>query len=368
MNIIKLKYIILFFILNTIEITNTQTTCPEVTPIFNCVYKKHNYCDYYFGYWNNVNKTLTIKTGINNHFQPVPLDRGQPELFLPGEHNYVFKLTMKCYEQVTWYLQYTGVTKTAHAWYNEEYLCKGACCSLDPYNCTLENSLKDCLSLSISNVWGGLNSNCEDYQCPTPPPTSSPTPEPTSAPTSSPTSAPTSSPTSAPTSLPTSSPTPVLGACCSNDTLNTCYMTVQESCVGYWHGYGTNCSVGEMCGVCCSCDGICEEGYISGDSCGESSLFTGNTTCGNETCPGFGACNLITIGSPTPAPIPATSVPTSAPTNVPTNSPTPIVKRDIDKRQVFITCYENLTLDECNAITNATVEAIYVGDCTFCSS
>jgi len=325
-----MRILFVLFLILIVDLWNVSSICPEVIPIVRCVYKKYNYCWYYWSYMNNANKTLTIKIGVHNKFDEIPYDRGQPELFLPGLHHVANPTKIKCYEDITWSLQYTGVLQNASTTQNIPY-CTGACCSTDPLNCTNLNE-SECDNIP-SSVWGGLNTDCETYACLTP----------------------------APTTTPTTAPTSPLGACCSNDTLNTCTLTTSAACVGVWGGPGTNCSGGEYCGICCGCDAACVDGIINSDDCSESSIFKPNTTCSNETCMGFGACYLFPQHEPTSSPT------TNTPTSQPTSSPTPfVIERSVDKRGEAFDCLQDVTLVECQSQANATVDPNYAGDCSTC--
>jgi len=44
----------------------------------------------FFGYINVGKESMSIPPGLENGFSPDPIDRGQPENFLPGEHQYAF--------------------------------------------------------------------------------------------------------------------------------------------------------------------------------------------------------------------------------------------------------------------------------------
>ncbi len=67
-----------------------------VMPLLNCVYNRGggNFTAY-FGYQNDNTAPVSIPIGKNNQFHPSPADRGQPALFMPGRHEYVFKVDFK---------------------------------------------------------------------------------------------------------------------------------------------------------------------------------------------------------------------------------------------------------------------------------
>ncbi len=52
----------------------------------------------FFGYRNDNPYNVAIAVGVNNQFFPSPLDRGQPTLFLPGQHDSVFSITFDAEE------------------------------------------------------------------------------------------------------------------------------------------------------------------------------------------------------------------------------------------------------------------------------
>jgi hypothetical protein len=59
----------------------------------------------YFGYRNPNNQPVTLQAGTAaNFFLPTPPDRGQPSVFLPGEHHHVFAVLIPANSQLAWTL------------------------------------------------------------------------------------------------------------------------------------------------------------------------------------------------------------------------------------------------------------------------
>jgi len=76
-----------------------------VIPLLECVdnngdgtYTAH------FGYLNQSRKTITLRIGHKNEFRPGQPDRGQPTVFLPGQHLDVFSVVFNG-NPITWALQ-----------------------------------------------------------------------------------------------------------------------------------------------------------------------------------------------------------------------------------------------------------------------
>jgi hypothetical protein len=63
----------------------------------------------YFGYNNNNSVSVYVPVGSKNKFAPTPIDRGQPKLFLPGNHTNVLIVVFNG-KNLTWTLDQTSVT------------------------------------------------------------------------------------------------------------------------------------------------------------------------------------------------------------------------------------------------------------------
>jgi hypothetical protein len=62
-----------------------------VHPILECVHNNgNNTYTAYFGYQNDLDKTILVPIGGQNSFSPGQSDRGQTTLFYPGRHTNVF--------------------------------------------------------------------------------------------------------------------------------------------------------------------------------------------------------------------------------------------------------------------------------------
>jgi hypothetical protein len=58
----------------------------------------------WFGYLNVNDRSVYIPVGDKNSFSPIPIDRGQATIFLPGRHKYVFGVTFPNTINIEWQL------------------------------------------------------------------------------------------------------------------------------------------------------------------------------------------------------------------------------------------------------------------------
>lgn len=87
--------------------------------------KGHETYTAYFGYNNLNDVAVEIPIGAKNRFVPQPTDRGQPTIFAPGYHPYVFAIEFAELPQ-TWQLKGPdGRTRVANANKNSRPLCNG---------------------------------------------------------------------------------------------------------------------------------------------------------------------------------------------------------------------------------------------------
>ena len=83
----------------------------NLIPLLNCV---HNNGDgtftAHFGYLNQTSIPIGVPIGPMNMFVPPPSDRGQPSVFQPGEHNFVFQVTFdgSFGQEIKWMLKADG--------------------------------------------------------------------------------------------------------------------------------------------------------------------------------------------------------------------------------------------------------------------
>ncbi len=95
---------------DTIYFSAVDTLPQPVTPVLNCVRDNGDKTfTAFFGYNNQNNAGVYITVGIENIFSPSPSYRGQPKVFLPGVHSYVFSVNFNGYD-LTWTLNGTSVT------------------------------------------------------------------------------------------------------------------------------------------------------------------------------------------------------------------------------------------------------------------
>jgi len=75
-------------------------------PILNCVTDNgDSTITVFFGYRNDNAYDVPIAVGVNNRFFPLPFDRSQPTLFLPGQHDSAFNVTFNVEEiGLIWWL------------------------------------------------------------------------------------------------------------------------------------------------------------------------------------------------------------------------------------------------------------------------
>jgi hypothetical protein len=79
-----------------------------VEPIVDCVKTERTHGLHhivYFGYRNPNDQPVTLQAGTEMNFLlPTPPDRGQPSVFMPGEHHYVFAVTFPASSFLAWTL------------------------------------------------------------------------------------------------------------------------------------------------------------------------------------------------------------------------------------------------------------------------
>jgi len=68
----------------------------------------------YFGYQNFLDTSLSVALGVRNFFVPAPAQRGQPIVFLPGRHGYVFSVTFDATSEISWTLDGESITANAN--------------------------------------------------------------------------------------------------------------------------------------------------------------------------------------------------------------------------------------------------------------
>jgi hypothetical protein len=93
----------------------TITTAPKaVLPFVSCNRRfKNHTCLSFFGYNNRNDDTVEIVAGtLGNRFLQGPADQGQPSLFIPGVHKFVFSTVWNCTKYVERLLRWHLVTPT----------------------------------------------------------------------------------------------------------------------------------------------------------------------------------------------------------------------------------------------------------------
>ena len=94
---------------DTLILPITNTLPQSITPTLQCVTNNGGSFTAYFGYVNNNSVDVYIPIADKNKFTPVPQDRGQTKLFLPGTHTNVFSVNFDG-RDLTWTLDQTSVT------------------------------------------------------------------------------------------------------------------------------------------------------------------------------------------------------------------------------------------------------------------
>lgn len=95
---------------DTLYFLVTDTLQQAIVPILECVQDNGDHTFTAFWGYNNPNeKVIYIPIGFKNGFAPGVQDRGQPKLFLPGNHTNVFKVVFYG-KDLTWTLDHTSVT------------------------------------------------------------------------------------------------------------------------------------------------------------------------------------------------------------------------------------------------------------------
>ncbi|MFN3873634.1 MAG: hypothetical protein ACK4R9_11610 [Ignavibacterium sp.] len=95
---------------DTLNFSVTYSLPNSLTPTFQCLRRNPDKSyTAYFGYNNNNTSSVFISTGANNRFSPSPEYRGQPNIFLPGNHQNVFSVNFNG-DNLSWYLAGQSIT------------------------------------------------------------------------------------------------------------------------------------------------------------------------------------------------------------------------------------------------------------------
>ena len=95
---------------DTLNFSVTYSLPHSLTPTFQCLRRNPDKSyTAYFGYNNNNTSSVFISTGANNRFSPSPEYRGQPNIFLPGNHQNVFSVNFNG-DNLSWYLAGQSIT------------------------------------------------------------------------------------------------------------------------------------------------------------------------------------------------------------------------------------------------------------------
>ncbi|MFN3694801.1 MAG: hypothetical protein ACK4UV_07315, partial [Ignavibacterium sp.] len=95
---------------DTLNFSVTYSLPNSLTPTFQCLrLNPDKSYTAYFGYNNNNTSSVFISTGANNRFSPSPEYRGQPNIFLPGNHQNVFSVNFNG-DNLSWYLAGQSIT------------------------------------------------------------------------------------------------------------------------------------------------------------------------------------------------------------------------------------------------------------------
>lgn len=95
---------------DTLNFYVTYSLPNSLTPTFQCLRRNPDKSfTAFFGYNNNNTSSVFIPTGTNNRFSPSPEYRGQPNIFLPGNHQNVFSVNFNG-DNLSWYLAGQSIT------------------------------------------------------------------------------------------------------------------------------------------------------------------------------------------------------------------------------------------------------------------
>jgi hypothetical protein len=95
---------------DTLTFSVTDNLPQSLTPTLQCVRNMGDGSYWaYFGYNNNNSVSVYVPLGSKNKFAPTPIDRGQPKLFLPGDHTNVFIVVFSG-KNLIWTLDQASVT------------------------------------------------------------------------------------------------------------------------------------------------------------------------------------------------------------------------------------------------------------------
>jgi hypothetical protein len=127
--------------------------CQSLTPIVECIgLTADSQRIARIGYDNLNSFALNIPLGLNNRFNPVPTDRGQPTLFLPGRRVNIFSTVFD--NSLDWFLG--GVKVSADA---NSALCSipsADCIDIDIYNDQFTTDINSAKLLRIVNKLAGI--------------------------------------------------------------------------------------------------------------------------------------------------------------------------------------------------------------------
>lgn len=117
--------------------------CNNLVPIAQCIDRAES-GDLVgtFGYRNDNNFIVTLLPGNNNHFSPLPSDRGQPQTFLPGTFSAVVSAEFK--DEIVWSLM-NGSARLSFA----SAVCAGGC--VDVSTAAIKGNL-DLTALELANL------------------------------------------------------------------------------------------------------------------------------------------------------------------------------------------------------------------------
>jgi hypothetical protein len=110
------------FTVGAVLVSAVPAAAQEVQPFVDCVKLERRgkiLQIAYFGYTNPGTEPVTLPAGtFQNYFSPVPFDRGQPSVFEPGEHHFVFTQLVPIIAQFVWSLE-----GRPGAWAGESHTC-----------------------------------------------------------------------------------------------------------------------------------------------------------------------------------------------------------------------------------------------------
>lgn len=150
-----------FLLLVIISLVYSQN---GIIPILNCNINYGNgTCKSYWGY-NNLNTHVrNIPVGRNNFFVNIAMNQGQSTVFLPGIHNYMFRITYNCIIIGLNIIDIVTSNSVNLIQPLKSSNCTSACCLPNQQGCIDVSSVQACHALS--GTYRGLYTSCANTVC-----------------------------------------------------------------------------------------------------------------------------------------------------------------------------------------------------------